>query len=200
MLDAELRERYQRRFVGRTLEVLWEEPHPTDDGAGRPTDPSDAAPLWSGLTDNYLRVLAPGHHLEGRISTDPGKLVERTTHGGQPGSGCSSPDRCRAARGAHAADPRHRHPICWSDLMDTCLFCRIVAGTIPSTTIYQDEHVTAFRDIMPQAPVHVLVVPNEHVGSANDLEETHDAIMGRVMDAARGGARGYSRERLPTGH
>ncbi len=65
--------------------------------------------------------------------------------------------------------------------MDSCLFCRIVSGAIPSSTVYQDEHVTAFRDITPQAPVHVLVVPNEHVGSINDLDDAHDAVMGRLL-------------------
>jgi histidine triad (HIT) family protein len=65
--------------------------------------------------------------------------------------------------------------------MDSCLFCRIISGSIPSSTVYKDEHVTAFRDIEPQAPVHVLVVPNEHIGSVNDLEEGRDAIMGRLL-------------------
>ena len=53
--------------------------------------------------------------------------------------------------------------------MNDCLFCKIIAGEIPSTKIYEDEKVYAFRDINPQAPVHVLVVPKEHVASANEL-------------------------------
>ena len=65
--------------------------------------------------------------------------------------------------------------------MDDCLFCRIVGGTIPSDIVYRDEQVTAFRDIQPQAPVHVLIVPNEHVASTNDLEERHDAVIGHLM-------------------
>jgi histidine triad (HIT) family protein len=69
--------------------------------------------------------------------------------------------------------------------MDSCLFCRIVNGSIPSATVYQDEFVTAFRDIEPQAPVHVLVVPNEHVASINDLDESHDAVMARLLRAAK---------------
>lgn len=69
--------------------------------------------------------------------------------------------------------------------METCLFCCIVDGSIPSTTVYQDEYVTAFRDIEPQAPVHVLVVPNEHVASVNDLDEAHDAVMGRLLRATK---------------
>ena len=65
--------------------------------------------------------------------------------------------------------------------MDNCLFCRIVAGTIPSTIVYRDDRVTAFQDIQPQAPVHVLVVPNVHDASTNDLTEEHDAAMGHLM-------------------
>jgi histidine triad (HIT) family protein len=65
--------------------------------------------------------------------------------------------------------------------VDDCLFCRIVGGTIPADIVYQDEHVTAFRDIQPQAPVHVLVVPNRHVTSINDLEAERDTTVGHLM-------------------
>jgi len=65
--------------------------------------------------------------------------------------------------------------------VDNCLFCRIVAGTIPSTVVYRDEQVTAFQDIQPQAPVHVLIVPNIHVASTNDLTDEHDAVIGYLM-------------------
>jgi histidine triad (HIT) family protein len=64
---------------------------------------------------------------------------------------------------------------------ENCLFCRIVAGTIPSTIVYRDDKVTAFQDIQPRAPVHVLVVPNEHVASTNDLDEGHDAVIGYLI-------------------
>lgn len=50
--------------------------------------------------------------------------------------------------------------------MNDCLFCKIIAGEIPSAKVYEDEHVYAFRDINPQAPTHILVVPKEHIGSA----------------------------------
>ena len=53
--------------------------------------------------------------------------------------------------------------------MNDCLFCKIIAGEIPSTKVYEDEKVFAFRDINPQAPVHVLVVPKEHLASANEI-------------------------------
>ena len=68
--------------------------------------------------------------------------------------------------------------------MDECIFCRIIGGEIPSDVVYRDEHVTAFRDIQPMAPLHVLVVPNEHVGSTDELEERHEPAMGRLLRAA----------------
>ena len=55
--------------------------------------------------------------------------------------------------------------------MENCLFCKIIAGDIPSTKVYEDEQVFAFRDINPQAPVHVLVVPKQHMDSANAITE-----------------------------
>jgi histidine triad (HIT) family protein len=66
-----------------------------------------------------------------------------------------------------------------------CIFCRIVAGEIPSTIVYQDDLVTAFRDIQPQAPIHVLIVPNEHLGSTNDAASQHESALGRLFVAAR---------------
>ena len=55
--------------------------------------------------------------------------------------------------------------------MNDCLFCRIIAGDIPSTKVYEDDKVFAFRDINPQAPVHVLIVPKKHLASANEISE-----------------------------
>jgi histidine triad (HIT) family protein len=69
--------------------------------------------------------------------------------------------------------------------VDDCLFCRIVGGTIPATIVYRDEQVTAFRDIQPQAPVHVLVVPNQHVGAVNDLDAAHEGVVGHLMRATK---------------
>ena len=65
--------------------------------------------------------------------------------------------------------------------MDDCIFCRIVAGEIPSDVVYRDELVTAFRDIEPMAPVHVLVVPNEHLPSTQESEERHELMLGRLL-------------------
>ena len=64
----------------------------------------------------------------------------------------------------------------------SCLFCRIVSGEIPATIIRQDEHCVAFRDINPQAPVHVLVIPRVHVESLDALVD--DAVAARVLAMA----------------
>lgn len=61
--------------------------------------------------------------------------------------------------------------------MSDCLFCKIVAGEIPSQMVAQSERAYAFRDIQPQAPVHVLVVPKEHITSADHIADTHGGIV-----------------------
>ena len=63
-----------------------------------------------------------------------------------------------------------------------CLFCRIIAGEIPSAKVYEDEYVLAFRDIDPQAPTHVLIIPKEHYDS---VMEASDDIIGRMTEAAK---------------
>jgi histidine triad (HIT) family protein len=65
-----------------------------------------------------------------------------------------------------------------------CLFCRIVAGELPSTIEHEDELVVAIRDIAPQAPTHILVLPREHVPSVADLGEAVAALLGRLFAVA----------------
>ena len=65
-----------------------------------------------------------------------------------------------------------------------CIFCRIVAGQIPAKKAYEDEDVLAFHDIAPWAPVHVLVIPKEHVASLYDVDESHTATLGRILSLA----------------
>ncbi len=65
-----------------------------------------------------------------------------------------------------------------------CLFCKIIAGEIPSDKVYEDEYVYAFRDIEPQAPVHILIIPKEHIKSANELDETNSGVVAKVFCAA----------------
>lgn len=67
--------------------------------------------------------------------------------------------------------------------MDNCLFCKIIAGDIPSTKVYEDEYVYAFRDINPQAPVHVLVVPKAHIACADEINENNSIWVARCYEA-----------------
>ncbi len=79
----------------------------------------------------------------------------------------------------------------------SCLFCKIIEGSIPSTAVYQDERCYAFADIAPQAPVHVLVTPREHIASMEATTEAHRALLGHLLWVAteiahtKGLAKGY---------
>jgi histidine triad (HIT) family protein len=76
----------------------------------------------------------------------------------------------------------------------SCLFCRIIAGEIPASKVFEDDLLIAFDDINPQAPMHVLVVPRTHVATTNDLAAEHDALVGAMVrrGAAIAAARGYA--------
>ena len=70
-------------------------------------------------------------------------------------------------------------------MAEDCLFCKIVAGEIPSNQVLADEFVVAFRDIAPRAPTHILLVSRDHIGSAAELTEGHAQLLGRMFaDAA----------------
>jgi histidine triad (HIT) family protein len=66
-----------------------------------------------------------------------------------------------------------------------CVFCRIIRGEQPGDIVYQDDSVTAFRDAHPQASTHILIVPNKHIRSANDLLPEDESILVRVFSVAR---------------
>lgn len=66
--------------------------------------------------------------------------------------------------------------------MSNCLFCKMVEGEIQADVVYQDEHVLAFRDINPQAPVHILIIPKQHVETLNDLSDVN--LAGRLLKVA----------------
>ena len=68
--------------------------------------------------------------------------------------------------------------------MNDCLFCKIAAGEIPSTKVYEDEETLAFRDIAPQAPVHVLVIPKKHVTGWYAAREEDDRTLAHLMRVA----------------
>jgi histidine triad (HIT) family protein len=68
--------------------------------------------------------------------------------------------------------------------MSACLFCKIVAGEIPASKVYEDDRLVAFNDINPQAPMHVLIIPRRHIATLNDLEGADDAIVGEMVRRA----------------
>ncbi len=69
--------------------------------------------------------------------------------------------------------------------MSDCLFCKIRDGQIPAKSVYSDDHVFAVRDINPQAPTHVLVIPRKHIATMNELEPADEQLVGHMFTAAR---------------
>lgn len=65
-----------------------------------------------------------------------------------------------------------------------CLFCKIIAGEIPSTKVYEDDLVFAFRDIDPQAPTHILIIPKHHISSINEVNDDNCAVVGHIFKVA----------------
>ncbi|MBO4893559.1 MAG: histidine triad nucleotide-binding protein [Clostridia bacterium] len=65
-----------------------------------------------------------------------------------------------------------------------CIFCKIANGEIPSNKVYEDESVVAFYDLEPQAPVHVLIVPKQHISSAFDIDESNSAVVAHIFEVA----------------
>ena len=65
--------------------------------------------------------------------------------------------------------------------MTNCLFCKIVAGEIPSTKVYEDDQILAFRDIAPQAPTHILVVPKAHIADCNGVNVENSAVVAHIF-------------------
>ena len=78
-----------------------------------------------------------------------------------------------------------------------CIFCKIIAGEIPSAKVYEDETVYAFRDINPQAPTHILVIPKEHLASVNEVTAENSSVVAHIFEvipqiaAAEGLENGY---------
>ena len=66
--------------------------------------------------------------------------------------------------------------------MTDCLFCKIIAGEIPSTKVYEDETVFAFRDINPQAPTHILVIPKTHISGCNGVTADNSAVVAHIFE------------------
>jgi histidine triad (HIT) family protein len=76
----------------------------------------------------------------------------------------------------------------------SCLFCRVAAGEIPASKVYEDADVLAFNDINPQAPLHVLIIPKRHIATTNDLAESDQALVGQLVRraAAIAAEKGYA--------
>ena len=69
--------------------------------------------------------------------------------------------------------------------MTDCIFCKIITGDIPSTHVFRDEQVTAFRDLKPAAPTHILIVPNKHIDSVNTLAIDDEPLIGHLFTVAK---------------
>ncbi len=69
--------------------------------------------------------------------------------------------------------------------MSDCIFCKIANGDIPSEFVYEDDEIVAFRDLNPQAPSHILIIPRRHIATTNDLTAADDALLGRMVRAAK---------------
>ena len=65
--------------------------------------------------------------------------------------------------------------------MSDCIFCRIARGEIPSKKVYEDDDIFAFHDIQPQAPVHFMIIPKQHIASLNEADMSHQAVLGKLM-------------------
>ena len=78
-----------------------------------------------------------------------------------------------------------------------CLFCKIAHGEIPSTKVYEDEQILAFRDIAPQAPTHILVIPKEHIASVGEITEANSKLVAHIFEVIPAIA---AREQLTNGY
>ncbi len=72
-----------------------------------------------------------------------------------------------------------------------CLFCQIIEKKVPSNIVYADERVHAFHDIAPQAPVHILIIPNQHIATVNDFSDAESTLLGHMLICARNLAREF---------
>jgi histidine triad (HIT) family protein len=68
---------------------------------------------------------------------------------------------------------------------ENCIFCQIASGRIPAKLLYQDQQVCAFHDSHPIAPTHILIIPNQHIDSVNDVEADQEAVLGQLFSTAR---------------
>ena len=79
--------------------------------------------------------------------------------------------------------------------MENCLFCRIIKGEIPSTKVYEDDEILAFNDINPMAPVHILIIPKNHIDGADMLNDENSAVVSKIFAVAARLAKEYNLEK-----
>jgi histidine triad (HIT) family protein len=77
------------------------------------------------------------------------------------------------------------HRVSTSGLVMNCLFCKIAQGEIPATIVFEDNDVIAFRDIRPQAPTHVLIIPRKHIATIDDAEDEDQQLLGKMILKAK---------------
>ena len=70
-------------------------------------------------------------------------------------------------------------------IMDNCLFCRIIEKSIPTKIVYESENIVAFNDISPQAPIHILIIPKEHIDTINNIDNNHKELLGEMLLVAK---------------
>jgi len=70
-------------------------------------------------------------------------------------------------------------------MSNDCIFCKIANGEIPSEKIFEDDRVVAFKDINPAAPVHLLIIPKLHISTMNDIDESHNELLGHIMHTCK---------------
>ena len=70
-------------------------------------------------------------------------------------------------------------------MQEDCLFCKIINKSIPAKIVYEDELAIAFEDINPQAPIHILIIPKQHIATINDINSEHNSLMGHLVQIAK---------------
>jgi histidine triad (HIT) family protein len=70
-------------------------------------------------------------------------------------------------------------------MADDCVFCKIIKKEIPSEVVFEDDEIMVFKDVNPHAPVHLLLIPIEHIETLNDIDESNQALMGRILVVAK---------------
>ncbi len=126
-----------------------------------------------------------GRPVPGRPLLRPDGAPSLTRSGARVRSGSAGTQDGRRAASGSARDVRGSGGMA----AENCVFCAIVEGSVPADIVHRDGDVVAFRDIAPKAPVHILVVPREHIASLDDTDAGAESVLGRLVGAARDLAR-----------